>query len=65
MEYDPGMSDYRAERVGIVPYEIPGTLALAHATIRQLEEHDVVFWEKHGILAVGEDLISASMRSIR
>ena len=43
--------------VGIVPYEIPGTLALAHATIRQLEEHDVVFWEKHGILAVGEDLI--------
>ena len=26
--------------VGIVPYEIPGTLALAHATIRQLEEHE-------------------------
>lgn len=43
--------------VGIVPYEIPGTMALAHATIRQLEEHDVVFWEKHGILAVGEDII--------
>lgn len=43
--------------VGIVPYEIPGTLALAHATIRQLEKHDVVFWEKHGILAVGDDLI--------
>ncbi|MDH6358565.1 rhamnulose-1-phosphate aldolase [Parabacteroides sp. PF5-9] len=43
--------------VGIVPYEIPGTLALAEATIRQLEKHDVVFWEKHGILAVGEDII--------
>ncbi len=43
--------------MGIVPYEIPGTLALAHATIRQLERHDVVFWEKHGILAVGEDII--------
>lgn len=43
--------------VGIVPYEIPGTLALAKATIKQLENHDVVFWEKHGILAVGEDLI--------
>ncbi|MGM9759609.1 MAG: rhamnulose-1-phosphate aldolase [Parabacteroides sp.] len=43
--------------VGIVPYEIPGTIELAHATIRQLEHHDVVFWEKHGILAVGEDLI--------
>ena len=43
--------------VGIVPYEIPGTMDLAHATIKQLEKHDVVFWEKHGILAVGEDLI--------
>lgn len=43
--------------VGIVPYEIPGTIELAHATIRLLERHDVVFWEKHGILAVGEDLI--------
>ncbi|WP_102409031.1 rhamnulose-1-phosphate aldolase [Parabacteroides bouchesdurhonensis] len=43
--------------VGIVPYEIPGTLALAHATIEQLAHHDVVFWEKHGILAVGEDVI--------
>lgn len=43
--------------VGIVPYEIPGTIELAHATIKQLEKHDVVFWEKHGILAVGDDLI--------
>lgn len=43
--------------VGIIPYEVPGTLALAHATIEQLKKHDVVFWEKHGILAVGDDLI--------
>lgn len=43
--------------IGIVPYEIPGTVELAKATIKQLAEHDVVFWEKHGILAVGEDLI--------
>ncbi len=43
--------------IGIVPYEIPGTFELACATIKQLEKHDVVFWEKHGILAVGEDLI--------
>lgn len=43
--------------VGIVPYEIPGTLELARATIKQLDKHDVVFWEKHGILAVGEDII--------
>lgn len=43
--------------VGIVPYEIPGTTALARATIRQLADHDVVLWEKHGILAVGEELV--------
>lgn len=43
--------------IGIVPYEIPGTVELAHATIKQLEKHDVVFWEKHGILAVGDDII--------
>ncbi|MDR1918853.1 MAG: rhamnulose-1-phosphate aldolase [Tannerellaceae bacterium] len=43
--------------IGIVPYEIPGTLELAHATIQQLRWHDVLFWEKHGILAVGEDII--------
>lgn len=43
--------------IGIVPYEIPGTIDLAKATIKQLEKHDVVFWEKHGILAVGEDII--------
>lgn len=33
--------------------EIPGTVELAKATIKQLAEHDVVFGEKHGILAVG------------
>ncbi len=43
--------------VGIVPYEIPGTVELARATIKQLKSHDVVMWEKHGILAVGEDII--------
>lgn len=43
--------------IGVVRYEIPGTMDLARATIKQLEKHDVVFWEKHGILAVGEDLI--------
>lgn len=43
--------------LGIVPYKLPGTIDLAHETIKQLERHDVVLWEKHGILAVGEDLI--------
>ena len=43
--------------IGIVPYEIPGTLDLARATIERLAHHDVVFWEKHGILATGNDVV--------
>ena len=43
--------------VGIVPYALTGTSAIAKATIQQLENHDVVLWEKHGALAVGEDIM--------
>lgn len=43
--------------IGIVPYERPGTVALARATVEQLKSHEVVFWEKHGVLATGEDVI--------
>jgi rhamnulose-1-phosphate aldolase len=43
--------------VGIVPYILTGTTAMAKATIKQLEKHDVVLWEKHGALAVGDDIM--------
>lgn len=43
--------------IGIVPYAIPGTIELARATIKQLEKHDMLLWEKHGVLAVGDDII--------
>ncbi|MDR2496831.1 MAG: rhamnulose-1-phosphate aldolase [Tannerellaceae bacterium] len=43
--------------IGIVPYVAPGTIELARATITLLENHDVIIWEKHGILAVGDDII--------
>lgn len=43
--------------LGIVPYELPGSMDLADATIKELEEHDTVMWEKHGCLAVGDDVI--------
>ncbi|MBQ1969046.1 MAG: rhamnulose-1-phosphate aldolase [Flavobacteriales bacterium] len=43
--------------VGIVPYRVPGTMELAASTIEQLTTHDVVFWEKHGILATGADVV--------
>ncbi len=43
--------------IGIVPYELPGSIELAHSTICQLKKYDVVLWEKHGVLSVGEDII--------
>lgn len=45
--------------LGIVPYELPGSVELARATIEQLDEYDVVMWEKHGACAVGEDVKEA------
>lgn len=43
--------------IGLVPYAMPGSMKLAYATIEQLEKHDMLLWEKHGVLAVGEDII--------
>ena len=45
--------------LGIVPYELPGSTALAEATLRELEEYDVVLWEKHGVFAKGLDVMDA------
>ena len=44
--------------VGIVPYTLTGTQALAQATIGQLQNHDIILWEKHGVLAIGEDILT-------
>ena len=35
--------------LGIIPYEMPSSTALADATVAQLDEYDVVMWEKHGV----------------
>ena len=45
--------------LGIIPYELPGSVQLAEATLRELEEYDVVLWEKHGIFAKGHDAMDA------
>ena len=46
--------------LGIVPYLLPGSVALAEATIRTLDDnYDVVMWEKHGVFAVDTDIMSA------
>ena len=46
--------------LGIVPYLMPSSTALADATIRTLDEdYDVVMWEKHGVFAVDTDILEA------
>lgn len=45
--------------LGIVPYALPGSNELADATLRELEDYDVVMWEKHGVFAKGLDVMDA------
>jgi rhamnulose-1-phosphate aldolase len=45
--------------LGIVPYRLPGSVALAEATINALNDYDVVMWEKHGVCAVDTDVMAA------
>ncbi|MBO4599871.1 MAG: rhamnulose-1-phosphate aldolase, partial [Bacteroidales bacterium] len=46
--------------LGIVPYMLPSSVALAKATIDTIDEgYDVVIWEKHGVFAVDNDIMSA------
>jgi rhamnulose-1-phosphate aldolase len=45
--------------LGIVPYTLPGSNELAEATLKELEDYDVVMWEKHGVFAKGLDAMDA------
>lgn len=45
--------------LGIIPYALPGSIALAEASLKELKHYDVVMWEKHGVLSVGTDIIDA------
>ena len=47
------------EGAGFVPYTLAGTEEIANKTIKALEKHRVIIWEKHGCMAVGEDLFEA------
>ncbi|MGT2910475.1 rhamnulose-1-phosphate aldolase [Streptococcus cameli] len=41
--------------VGILPWELPGTLEIALNSIEKLKECRIVVWAFHGILATGKD----------
>lgn len=45
--------------LGIIPYEMPSSIDLANATIKELDDYDVVMWEKHGVFAIGPDIMEA------
>lgn len=45
--------------LGIIPYKLPSSVELAQATMRELEDYDVVMWEKHGVFAVDVDAMAA------
>ena len=45
--------------LGIIPYTLPGSVELADATLRELDDYDVVLWEKHGVFAQGLDVMDA------
>jgi len=45
--------------LGIIPYKMPSSVELADATVAQLNEYDVVMWEKHGVCSVAPDVMEA------
>lgn len=45
--------------IAYVPFEVPGSLAIAKATLSALKDHKVVVWERHGCLALGKDVHEA------
>lgn len=47
------------EGVGFTRYQCPGTEKLADATVAALKRHRVAVWEKHGCIAIGEDISNA------
>jgi rhamnulose-1-phosphate aldolase len=45
--------------IGVVPYCMPGSQAMADGTTAALRQHDVAIWEKHGAVATGTDALMA------
>lgn len=52
----PEMRIVLRDRVGFLPYCVPGSCELGHAAARSLAKHRLAVWEKHGAIAAGENL---------
>lgn len=55
----PEMKRVLPEGVGFAPYCCPGSEDLADVTVSALKHHRVVLWEKHGCIAIGDDVLEA------
>ena len=55
----PEVKVFIPKGIGLVSYKLPGSEELAKATIKSLQNHKVVLWEKHGCLAIGTSLTDA------
>jgi len=47
------------ERLGLVPYQVPGSIELGLASAEALRTHKIITWDKHGIVAIGRTLSQA------
>jgi rhamnulose-1-phosphate aldolase len=47
------------EGIGFVPYQEPGSIELAKASLVLLEKYSLLVWERHGCLASGNSLLEA------
>jgi rhamnulose-1-phosphate aldolase len=45
--------------LGITSYQMPSSFDLADATVKELDDYDVVMWEKHGVLSVAQNVMEA------
>ncbi|MCM1449300.1 MAG: rhamnulose-1-phosphate aldolase [Clostridiales bacterium] len=56
----PETKAFAPRGLGVVPYMLPSSNELAEETINAIERNfDVVMWEKHGVFAVDNDIMSA------
>jgi rhamnulose-1-phosphate aldolase len=55
----PETAMFVPEGTGFVPYSVPGTQEIAEATVKELENHPMVIWEKHGVFATGHSVTEA------
>ena len=45
------------EGVGFVPYELPGSINIALATIEKSKKYNFIIWEKHGVFSLGKNIL--------